>query len=205
MMNEDEKKLKQAYNNFAEQRELAGLEPWKFEERENFLQLLLREGRETFLEIGAGPGRDSLYFKENGLSVTSVDFSEEMVRLCKDKGLDAHCMDFRHLLFKSESFDAVFALNCLLHVPKAELDGVLRQIERILKPNGAFYYGVYGGQDTEGVWEQDAYEPKRFFAMYLDEDLVKLAERRFVVEDFHTVPMNAGTPHFQSLLLRKRP
>jgi SAM-dependent methyltransferase len=195
--------LKQAYNNFADHREQTQIEPWKHKEREQFLRYLGQEGRSTVLEIGAGTGRDSLYFQMEGFQIVSVDLSEEMVRLCKEKGLEAHCMDFYHLDFDSESFDALFALNCLLHVPKAQLDAVLEQIERVLKPGGLFFCGVYGGQETEGVWEKDFYEPKRFFSMFEDEAIVKVMQRRFQMEDFHTVSMGEGAPHFQSLLLRK--
>jgi SAM-dependent methyltransferase len=203
MTNNDKTTLKQAYNKHAEDREQTKLEPWKFEEREQFLNRITKEGYTTLLEIGAGTGRDSLYFQQQGLQVTCIDLTEEMVRLCKEKGLDAQLMDFQHLDFNANSFDAVYALNCLLHVPKAELDRVLEGIHSVLKPGGLFFYGVYGGQETEGVWEKDFYEPKRFFSMFEDEALVQVAKRHFDVEDFHTVSMGEGAPHFQSLLLRK--
>jgi len=38
---------------------------------------------------------------------------------------------------------------------------------------------------SEGAWENDFYEPKRFFAMYEDDEIVKIMARRFEVEDFH--------------------
>lgn len=195
--------LKQAYNNFAEHRDRSDMEPWKREEREKFLREIRKENRASLLEIGAGTGRDSVYFQQQGLDVTAVDLSEEMVRLCQEKGLRAQVMDFGRLDFPDEAFDAVFALNCLLHVTKAELDGVLREIRRVLRPGGLFFCGVYGGEETEGIWEQDFYEPKRFFAMYEDEAIVRIARRQFELEDFHTVDMGSGRPHFQSLLLRK--
>ncbi|MCU6711342.1 class I SAM-dependent methyltransferase [Paenibacillus sp. J5C_2022] len=103
--------LKQAYNRFAAQRDQAEIEPWKFEERERFVEQVLRENRTTLLEIGAGTGRDSFYFEQRRLSVTCTDLSEEMVKLCKEKGLNAYCMDFSELTFDAESFDAVFALS----------------------------------------------------------------------------------------------
>lgn len=198
------KNLQQSYNNHAAERDHYEMEPWKVYERQQFLDRLLQEGCITLLEIGAGPGRDSLFFHQNGLQITTVDFSEEMVRLCKEKGLpDVHCMDFRHLDFPDHRFDAVYALNCLLHVPKAEIEAVLQQIRRVLKPNGLFFYGVYGGQNSEGVWEQDPYEPKRFFSFYEDEDIKRLVQKYFIVEDFHTVDMGENKPHFQSMTLRK--
>lgn len=203
MMVYEKTSLKQAYNRFADQRDQAEIEPWKFLERERFIERLNAENYTMVLEIGAGTGRDSFYFEQKGLSVTCTDFSEEMVKLCREKGLKAHCMDFTKLMFEAESFDAVFALNCLLHIPKQELDSVLEQIANVLRPEGLFFYGVYGGQDSEGVWEKDFYEPKRFFSMFQDDALQQVVRSRFLVEDFHTIPMGKG-PHFQSLMLRKK-
>jgi len=196
--------LKQSYDNHAEERDRSELQDWKLQEREQFLRRLQQEGCETFLEIGAGTGRDSLFFQQNGLHVTTVDLSEEMVRLCKEKGLaDVHCMDFTYLDFEPGRFDAVYALNCLLHLPKAEIDLTLEQICKVLGPNGLFYYGVYGGQDSEGVWDQDDYEPKRFFSFYEDDAIQEMVKRYFILEDFHTVSIGEGKLHFQSMTLRK--
>ena len=196
--------LKKTYNNHATIRDLKETEIWKVQERQRFLVKNKQDGFTSILEIGAGTGKDSLFFHKNGLQVTTIDFSEEMVRLCKEKGLpDVHCMDFRHLDFPDNRFDAVYALNCLLHIPKAEIDGVLLEIRRVLKPNGLFFYGVYGGWNWEGVWEDDTYEPKRFFNFYTDEDIQKLVQKYFILEDFHTIDMGKGKPHFQSMTLRK--
>lgn len=198
--------LRETYNNHAEQRNSnnnsKGLDQWKIDERAAFLNRLMDERKHTLLEIGAGTGRDSLFFAENGLDVLSVDLSDEMVRLCQDKGLNARRMDFYDLDATDDSFDAVFALNCLLHVPKEDIEKVLNEIRRVLKPDGLFFYGVYGGSSSNGIWEKDSYEPKRFFAMYSDDELTKLAEKHFNVLDFHTIPISEGAPHFQSLTLR---
>lgn len=203
MIMEYKSSLKTAYNQFAEHRDRSNMEPWKWDERDHFLQAIRKEKRMTLLEIGAGTGRDSLYFQQQGLDVTAIDLSEEMIRLCLSKGLHAQVMDFSRMNFPADSYDAVYALNCLLHVPKAELDSVLRGICKVLKPQGLFFFGVYGGTETEGIWEQDTYVPKRFFSMYEDEAIVNVVQQRFQLLDFHTVDMGTGTPHFQSLLLRK--
>src|SRR5690606_23197573 len=129
VMTFDEKSiLKQSYNNHAELRDQTQIQGWKFDEREQYLKQVLNEDARTVLELGAGTGRDSLYFLQQGLDVTCVDLSDEMVRLCESKGLDAHCMDFYNLDFARSSFDAVYAMNCLLHVPKAKIDQVLDQV-----------------------------------------------------------------------------
>ncbi|BFH60551.1 8-oxo-dGTP diphosphatase MutT [Paenibacillus azoreducens] len=194
--------LRQAYDNHADLRNSAELEGWKADERDHVLDVFRSHHVRSILEIGAGPGRDSLFFKEHGFDITAVDLSEEMVRLCKEKGLRARVMDFYHLDFADCSFDAVYAMNCLLHVPKAQLHVVLTEIKRILKPSGIFYLGLYGGMSTDGIWEQDSYKPKRYFAMYPDEEIERIIKGYFQIEDFHTRFMGEGNPHFQAILLR---
>ncbi len=61
-------------------------------------------------------------------------------------------MDFLHLDFPPESFDAVYALNCLLHVPNGDLPDILEVIRAVLRPGGWFFLGLYdggGGEEEE--------------------------------------------------------
>src|SRR5689334_3996544 len=143
--------LRESYNRNAADRDHYGIEDWKAEERQHFLEQLQQAGKQDLLEIGAGPGRDSKFFQEHELTVTCTDLSPEMVALCRAKGLNAHVMDFLSLDFPAESFDAVYALNCLLHVPKKDLGSVLQTIQGMLKADGLFYMGVYGNADFEGI------------------------------------------------------
>ncbi|MDF2667822.1 MAG: hypothetical protein K0R67_128 [Paenibacillus sp.] len=193
--------LIQSYNLHAEERDGMETSDWKTRVRSNYLEQLHEAGARSLLEIGAGPGKDSWFFQQEGLSVTATDLSPEMVRLCAAKGLKAHVMDFSQLDFPDASFDGVYALNCLLHLPKKDLNNVLHEIRRVLKPNGLFFMGVYGGNNSEGVWEGDHYVPKRFFAMYSDTSLLQAVEEVFRVVSFETVPQGEGSPHFQSLVL----
>ncbi|WDV48117.1 hypothetical protein PV797_10565 [Clostridiaceae bacterium M8S5] len=55
-----------------------------------------------------------------------------------------------------------------------------------MKPKGLFYLGLYGGENSEGIWEEDFYEPKRFFSFYEDNDIKKLIERYFQIECFES-------------------
>ena len=201
--------LRQAYEQNAGRRDESDLQEWKLELRQRFADLLHSEGKQTLLEIGAGPGRFGLFFKQQGLDVICTDLSPEMVRLCQQKGLAAHVMDFLHLDFPDASFDAVFALNCLLHVPKADLPAVLAEIRRLLRPGGLFYMGVYGGNNFEGIRTNDDHEPKRFFALYTHEGMQAVVSAQFGIVSFDVIPMqkNAdGSPanyHFQSMILRR--
>lgn len=197
--------LRVAYDHSAEKRERSGLAGWKERERGAFLAWLQREKKQTLLEIGAGPGRDSLFFQENGLTVTCTDLSSEMVKLCRAKGLNAQVRDFTQLDFPAASFDALFALNCLLHVPKQTLPEILQKLKGLLKPDGLFYMGVYGGLDSEGIWEDDQHRPQRFFSFYTDAQMQEVVGRWFEVLYFQQVVPDHGMesrPHFQSMILR---
>ena len=200
--------LRQAYDRSAAERDAAGaagLEDWKIAARADFLTRLRAEGKRTLLEIGAGPGHFSAYFRDAGLDVVCTDLSPAMVRLARAKGLDARVMDFRHLDFSDASFDAVFALNCLLHVPAAALPDVLAEVWRVLQPNGLFYYGVYGGYAFEGTWPDDHHEPKRHFTFYPDDELRRRVSALFDEVSFRAIVLeDERDMHFQSLILRPK-
>jgi SAM-dependent methyltransferase len=192
--------LRRAYDGGAAERDQRDKEGWKLAERAAFRGRLRTEGAQRLLELGAGTGQDSLYFQEDGLAVVAVDLSAEMVTHCRAKGLDARQMDFLQLDLPPGSFDAVYALNCLLHVPNADLPAVLRAIRDMLRPGGLFFMGVYGGDGGEGVMEHDRHDPPRFFSWRTDEQIQEFARADFEIVDFHVVP---GEFSFQSLTLRR--
>jgi len=197
--------LRRAYDGGAEARDASPLPEWKAAERVGFLSQIQKNRLRTLLEIGAGTGRDSRFFADCGCLVTCIDLSPEMVRLCRQKGLKALVMDVAELAFEDGSFDAIYSFNSLLHLPKDELPGVLQGIRRVLRPEGLFYFGTYGGFDHEGIYEGDDHDPPRFFSFYDDEHLERVAGELFEVLEYRSMDMNDRDPRFrfQSLLLRK--
>lgn len=195
--------LQQSYDRQARERDQFGKDDWKVAERALFLSTLRERHLNRLLEVGAGTGQDSMFFQENGVVVTAVDLSSEMIRLCRNKHLDARQMDLYNLDFPPDSFDAIWSLNCLLHVPKADFSEVMAGIRRVLRGAGVFYLGVYGGPDSEGIWEGDSCEPQRFFSFHTDESLQEAVARHFRILYFR--PVDYGHPflHFQSLMLQK--
>lgn len=176
---------------------------WKVTELEGFLRRLQEEGCHRLLEVGAGTGQDSVFLAAAGLQVTATDMSPDMVSYCRAKGLDAHVMDLSRPAFPPGTFDAVYAMNCLLHVPNAELPGVLEALRGLLRPGGLFFLGVYGGSGEEGPLADDEHIPPRFFSWRTDEQILEFARAAFDVVDFHVVPMRPDGFRFQSLTLRR--
>ncbi len=197
--------LCETYNKYAQERESGIIQDWKIAERERFLLALQKENKKKLLEIGAGTGRDSRFFQDQGFEVTSIDLSPAMIELCKQKGLNAYVMDMTRMDFAEKSFDAVYTMNSLLHLPKDDFSSVLHRISSLLKADGLFFLGMYGGYDFEGISENDAYIPKRFFSFYEDEQLKEEVAKVYDILVFNRIITDPDKSlHFQSLILRKK-
>ena len=117
-----------------------------------FLAALPRHAR--ILELGCGSGRHSAEMIAAGFDVRPTDGSPEMAAEAACRlGRPVETLRFDQL-DEQEQYDAVWASAFLLHVPKADLQGVLARIWRALKPAGLFYAsfkeGNADGRDTIG-------------------------------------------------------
>ena len=137
---------------------------WEFE---TFLKLV--KGKEV-LDIGCGQGDHAKYLQEEGCNVTCIDLSQEMIKRCKEKGLNAQVMDIEQLDFPSERFDGAWANTSLLHLKKESLPPVLQKIKAILRDKGIFYICVKEGEG-EGFVNDKEGNTKRFFSFYSIEEL----------------------------------
>ena len=196
-----------SYDAAAERREAMGEADWRWPIADGLLEMVRREGKTRLLEIGAGVGFTSRWFTDRGLDVVATDLSPAQVELCRAKGLEAYVSDMGDLPFAPGSFDAIWAMNCVHHVPTTEFDAVLAGIADVLVAGGLFYLGVWGGVDQEGIFEDDFYPPPRFFALRSDATLRTAVEPVFTVESFATftpeVDRDDDGLHMQSMLLRK--
>lgn len=196
--------LKASYDQQARQRNGETMQSWKLDELSGFLARLEKGGgSKRVLDLGSGPGHQADYLREHGCEVVCIDLSEEMVAICREKGLEAYAMDFFALDLQPASFDAVWSMNTLLHVPKDNLLEVLRNVESVLKPDGFFYLGLYGGYESEGIWENDSYRPQRFFAFYEDAHIQKKVSEVFDIERFNVLQMPEMQPDYQSIIAKK--
>jgi len=106
----------------------------------------------SILELGCGAGGDTAEMLARGFDVRPTDGSPEMAAVASKRlGRTVETMLF-HELDEVETYDAVWANACLLHVPRDELADILGLIWRALKGNGHFFasYKTGGaeGRDT---------------------------------------------------------
>ncbi len=201
--------LRVAYNMDAQRRldSEPKKEDWKINARGDFANLVITEEKESLLELGAGVGTDSAYFKSLELDVLAVDLSESMVETCQEKGLDAQILDLYEIPKLEKQFDAIYSMNVLLHVPRNDLPYILELISAQLREDGLFFYGVYGGENTEKIiTDNTKMGLPRFFSFLSNETLLAIAKQYFDLVSFKTIDIGSKDPnfYFQSLILRKK-
>lgn len=135
------------------------------------------------LDLGSGPGRDSLYFKEKGFESICFDNSQEMLDLCQNKELTTKLGDMLEPLpFKDNTFDGIWAyLSIFRTIRKKEVYPILKEIERILKPQGLLFVGVREGK-LEEIREDLRYpHSKRLDVFYTHEEMKKYLQKDFKI------------------------
>lgn len=195
--------LKEFYNQEAGLRNLSEKQEWKKNQRDKFLSYIKSENKNSLLEIGAGTGTDSQFFMNCRLNVVAVDLSIEMVKLCKEKGIEAYELDFYNISNLNRKFDCIWSMNSLLHVPKTDLLKVLNQISSVLNEKGLFYMGVYGGEDSEREFVNEVANTPRFFSSYSEDKLKEVLSDVFDIIEFEQIDVGRNMD-FQAVIMRKR-
>ena len=103
----------------------------------------------SVLELGCGAGRDSARIAERGFTLDATDGTPAMVHKANERfDIAARVMRFDELDAK-ETYDAVWAHACLLHVARADLPGVLASVHAALRKNG-LHFANYKLGSAEG-------------------------------------------------------
>ncbi len=202
--NRHRQNLQRFYDGDVVRRAKKPLPAWKTQLREAFKDRLAASNQPVrLLEVGAGTGRDAHYFSEHGIEVIAVDLSEKMVARSRSRGIDSLCADMLTLAFADNAFQAVYAMNSLLHLSHALLPFALQEIRRVLAPGGLFYYGVYGGKRFEGMYRDDPAVTKRFFNYYTDDEIIALGREAFKLIEFRPISLDQAPYHFQAMIWQK--
>jgi len=144
------------------------------------LELFEREGVQDLLELGGGQGRDTIFFAQNRLQVTVLDYSENGVKDIARRAAALNVSDaitaLRHdvrdpLPFDNAAFDACYShmLFCMaLSTP--ELKRLSQEVWRVLTPGGLNVYTVrHTGDPQYGVGisrGEDTFESSGGFAVH---------------------------------------
>ena len=138
------------------------------------------------IELGAGLGRDSIFFAKNLIHVTGLDYSPSGINIINEKAkkqnlsnyISTKIFDIRKKLpFEDNSVDACFShmLYCMA-LTSFELKNLNNEICRILKFNGINIYTVRHTQDGDykkGIHRgEDLYENDGFIVHYFSSNKI---------------------------------
>jgi 2-polyprenyl-3-methyl-5-hydroxy-6-metoxy-1,4-benzoquinol methylase len=146
------------------------------------------------LDVGAGFGKDSIYFKSKGYKPYAIDISKEMIKLCKKNGIDGEVQDIENCSLQDNQFDGVYAYCSLLHIPKERIYNSIARISELLKPNGLFFIGMIEG-NTQEIYDS------RFFSKYTKEELEVILKDYFKIIRFKK--FMAGSQTYLNFVCKK--
>ena len=105
----------------------------------------LKQGHHV-LDIGCGRGELVLQSARLGATAIGIDYSQSAIdianktkaRLCENirKNATFFCVNAEALEFDDDSFDRVFLMDVVEHVSPGELETILNEAARVLKPGG---------------------------------------------------------------------
>lgn len=122
------------------------------------------------LEIGSGGGRDATFFIRDRYEYLGIDGSRGLIGVAKKNNPRGQfrLMDMYDLRFPRGSFDGIWTMATLLHVPRKRLPKLLKIIHHLLVPGGVLAVSVKPYRTiTESMIQQEKYGgTERFFSFF---------------------------------------
>ena len=143
-------------------------------------------GDAMIVDVGAGPGMDTVALRRRGLRAFSLDFSMGMLRAGVEEYPGPRLQaDARQLPFRSGALAGIWACGSLLHLSRSDAAKALEDARRTLTPRGRLLVAVKQGHGCET--ETTRYGMPRFFQYWTGPELDALLDAtRFRVMDAAT-------------------
>ena len=171
--------------NFSSKPEMFGSEP--SHSAKIALENFKKNNVKQIIELGAGLGRDTIFFAKNSIKVTALDYSPTAVEIIKNKSktlglsdfIDTQTHDLRQKLnFKDDSFEGCYShmLYCMAFT-NSELVNLNNEICRVIHKDAMNIYTVRNHTDADykkGIHRgEDLYEMNGYIVHYFSDEKVK--------------------------------
>ena len=195
----DQKKLDQQSQhwetNFLSKPEMFGLEPSI--PAVEALKFFKEKTIKNIVELGAGLGRDTVYFAQNSIRVQAIDYSKTAIKNITNKAEKLNLTEFikpkffdvrKKLPFEDNSIEGCFShmLYCMA-LSNSDLENLNNEICRILKPGGINIYTARHTDDGDykkGTHRgEDLYENDGFIVHFFSKEKVNQLSKGFRVLD----------------------
>lgn len=137
------------------------------------------------LEIGCGNGKNMLYRKD--IKMDGIDFCNNFVKICKNKGLNVNECDMRELNKEDNKYDFTISIAALHHLYKREdrvksikeqirvtkIDGLILILVWALEQDGEHQTRKFKSQDEMVSWKKRKSNKTyyRYYHLYKDNEL----------------------------------
>ena len=154
---------------------------------EEALKVFKKNNISSIVELGAGLGRDTIFFAKNNIKVEALDYSKTAVMSIKkkieefnlSKFVSAKVFDVRKKLpFKNNSIQGIFShmLYCMA-LKNLEVQNLNNEILRVLEKGGINVYTVRNFEDGDyknGVHiEEESYQNDGFIINFFSKKKIK--------------------------------
>jgi SAM-dependent methyltransferase len=191
----DQKKLDQQSQhwekNFSSKPEMFGLNPSAAAIKA--LKIFKKRNITNIIELGAGLGRDTIFFAKNSIHVYALDYSISALNIINQKAKEQNLLglikteifDIRKTLkFSNESFQCFYShmLYCMAF-NNLDLLNLNNEIFRVLKKDGINIYTVRNTSDDDymnGVHRgEDLYENDGFIVNFFSKEKIQKLSKGF--------------------------
>jgi SAM-dependent methyltransferase len=107
------------------------------------------------LDVGCGRGRNTFYLSQKGFATYACDLSPVAIAVAKaqalqiDATISFQVADLTDLPYPDNSFAAVACVHVLPYHFKASIAKGVRELRRVLRPDGWLYFDLLGCDDAE--------------------------------------------------------
>ena len=182
------------------------------------LILFKKKNIKNIVELGAGLGRDTIFFAKNSIHVQALDYSPSAIKKINEKAKKDSLSNFistkkfdirKKLPFDDNSVEACFShmLYCMA-LSNIDLINLNNEICRILKPDGINVYTVRhidDGDYKNGIHiGEDLYENDGFIIHFFSKEKVNELSKGFEVLDINSFEEGKFPRKLFRVTLKKR-
>ena len=158
-------------------------------------EIFKKKNIKKIVELGAGLGRDTLFFAQKSMHVEALDYSPAAIKIINEKAAKNNLLNFvsakvfdirKKLPFDDNSVEACFShmLYCMA-LSSSDLENLNKEVCRILKTDGINIYTVRHTNDGDyknGIHRgEDLYENDGFIIHFFSKEKINQLSKGFKV------------------------
>ena len=150
----------------------------------------MRSGR--VLELGCGPGRNTIYLAGQGCEVDAADISDQAIQWAEERARDSGfevnflCQSIFDLQIEPSVYDIVYDSGCFHHIPPHRRLSYVELIRHALKPTGLFGLTCFTPEGGSDLSDWDVYRQHKLGggSGYSEERLQRIFQNQFQILEF---------------------